>query len=199
MQQPAGDVPRRLIGAFRGVTIEIVQVGAVGAEVELAVAGMFTHEVDCSVPVGGLRELDEALSGALTRLRADAIFTGEFGETIALAMPRPPVKAHVVLIVGLGDPQAWRPTMMTDTVRLVVREAVRRQATSVAFAPGLLDSGLQPVRLAGTSEAMMLGLIEGLEERGPGQLRSWSFCSGADGFVSREDELRLAFDQVQDE
>lgn len=199
MQQAAGDVPRRRIGVFRGVSIEIVQAGAVGVEVELAVAGMFTHEVGSQVPVGGLHELDKALCGALMRLRADAIFTAGFGETIALAMPRPPVKADVVLIVGLGDPLAWCPSMMTEAVSLVVREAVRREMRSVAFAPSLLDSGLQPARILGTSEAMMLGLIRGLEEKGAGQLRSWCFCSGADGFVSQEDALRLAFDRVQDE
>jgi hypothetical protein len=198
MQRAVGGAPRRLIGTYRGVTIDIIQKGAADAEVELAVAGMFAHEVDAAAPTGGLHALDEALSGALMRLRADGIFKGEFGETIGLAMPRPPVKARTVLIIGLGVPERWQPSMMSDAVRLAVRETLRREVSSVSFAPSLLDSGLQPSKLSGIPRSMMKGLTDGLKEESPRLLSNWSFCSGADGFVSQEHALRLALAEISD-
>lgn len=198
MQQAVGGVQRQAIGTWQDVVIDVIGAGAVDAPVELAVAGMFTHEADQALPVGGLHELDEALSGALMRLRADGIFSGKIGETIALAMPRPPIKADTVLIVGLGDPDTWQPSVMTDAVRLVVKEAARREVSTVAFAPSLLDSGLHAANLVGTPRALMLGLIQGLTEEAPKLLRGWSFCSGIDGFVSLASAFHLAFDEISD-
>lgn len=167
------------IGTCGGVEIGVAPHDAVTVDAALAIAGMFERELGRERPAGGLDHLDRALGGAITRLRADGIFSGGLGAMLTLSTPEPPVRAGSILVMGLGDPGPWRPDTMRTVLACAAREAVRLDVVSAGFAPGLLDSGLHPDRLAGVSDAMLAGLLDGLGDGRRGALTHWIFCTGA--------------------
>ncbi|MBD8618459.1 peptidase M17 [Sphingomonas sp. CFBP 13728] len=192
------------IGLWCGVRIEVAPRDAVSAEVSVASVGVFTHEIGQDRPGGGpggrpgggLGHLDAALGGAITRLRADGIFRAGPGEVLTLSAPAPPIHAATILAIGLGDPTAWTPAAMRPAVATAVRETIRLDAASAAFAPSLLDSGLLPTMLDGTPEAMLAGLFDALADRRPATLSRWVFCVGGARFDDRVDAFCAAFDRL---
>ncbi len=188
------------IGLWCGVRIEVAPRDAVSAEVSVASVGVFTHEIGQDRPGGGpgggLGHLDAALGGAITRLRADGIFRAGPGEVLTLSAPAPPIHAATILAIGLGDPTAWTPAAMRPAVATAVRETIRLDAASAAFAPSLLDSGLLPTMLDGAPEAMLAGLFDALADRRPATLSRWVFCVGGARFDDRVDAFRAAFDRL---
>jgi len=179
------------IGTYASVRIDVAAHDAVTVDSMLAIAGMFEREVEEKRPTGGLDHLDRALGSAITRLRADGIFSGSLGAMLTLSTPAPPVRAGSILVMGLGDPDLWRPDTMRGVVASAVREARRLDSVSAAFAPGLLDSGLPPDRLSGVSDAMLLGVLDALATVGGGALTHWIFCTGPTHF----DDNAAAFRQ----
>lgn len=188
------------IGRWRGVRIDVAPRDAVSAEVAVAIAGVFSYEIGRNKPGGGLGNLDTALGGAITRLRADGIFRAEPGEVMTLSAPARPIQAATVLAIGLGNPAAWTPAVMRQAVATAARETIRLDAESAAFAPSLLDSGLHPDGLAGTPEAMLTGLFDALPDdrhaARPGTLSRWLFCVGAARFEAVAEVFRDSFDRL---
>ncbi|WP_380784748.1 M17 family peptidase N-terminal domain-containing protein [Sphingomonas sp. R86521] len=184
------------IGRWENTDVQIDICNAVDADVSLTVVGMFTREFVGDSPTGALLRLDQALQGALTRLRADGIFRCALGETMVLGAPAAPVKADAVLIVGLGTPQDWSPSVLRDAVAVAAAEALRLDKQSVAFSPSLSDSGMPRRLSAGTGEPMMAGLLGTLPARRAHVLERWTFCSGATDFQTHADELRSAFKTI---
>ena len=94
------------IGRYRGVMLEVGMVDAVRAEVDLSVACLFTHQIDGQALVGGLANLDQALGGKLTQLRAEGAFRGLPLQT--LLIDRTPVdpqgRPRMVLSAAKGAP-----------------------------------------------------------------------------------------------
>jgi len=174
-------------GKYRGVALDVGVWDAVGADVDLSCACMFTHEIGPG-PTGGLEHLDGALSGALLKLRRDGIFRGDSMETLMLT-PGSLIQGQALLIVGLGDPEAWNASMMYRVKRYMIAEANSRGVTSAGIAPSLLESGM-PAGLAGSgSEAMFDGVVTGIDaayhlaEMGlasPPSLAAWTFGAGAE-------------------
>lgn len=186
------------IGVWHGVRIDIAPRDAVSAEVAVAIAGIFTREIGRGKPGGGLANLDAALGGAITRLRSDGIFAAEPGEVLTLSAPARPIHADTVLAIGLGDPEAWTPATMRHAVATAVRETIRLDAVSAAFAPSLLDSGLDPATLGGTPDAMLAGLCDALprDRPPPTTLSRWVFCAGAARFDAVVQSFREAYDRL---
>jgi hypothetical protein len=88
---------------------------------------------------------------------------------------------------------------MNRAVSLAAHIAQQRHAATVAFAPSLLDAGLDGT--AGTPTAMLRGLAATLlqTERGaasrlahPSSLRRWTFDAGIAHLESAEAEFRAA-------
>lgn len=186
------------IGVWQGVRIDVAPRDAVGVDVEIASAGVFTHEIGRARPGGGLGNLDAALGGAITRLRADGIFGAAVNDVLTLSAPARPILATTVLAIGLGDPVAWCPATMRRAVATAAREVIRIEATSAAFAPSLLDSGLDPAGLDGTPDAMLAGLIDALphDRPHPAKLSRWVFCVGAGRFDAMVEVFRDALDRL---
>jgi len=169
----------RAIGTWRGIKIAVAPRDAVTAQVEIAVAGMFTRELTADGPVGGLLDLDIAMGGAATRLRSDGIFRAAPGEMLTLSHVVPPVKATTVLLVGLGDPAAWHPATLHTAVSAAAAEVQRHTAASACIAPSLLDSGVHTVDPDGVAAQMLGGLLNGLAASEETALKVWIFCTGA--------------------
>lgn len=150
------------IGFSHGVSVEVAVRDAVTAEVDLSCACMFSHEVG-EGPTGGLAHLDATLGHAATLLRREGHFAAAEGET--LLIPRPPsgIAARQVLLIGLGAPEVWTPQVMARAVATAVGFAGALKASSVAFAPGMLDGGLPGSATSGAPEAMVAGLVQALD------------------------------------
>jgi hypothetical protein len=189
----------RPIGSWRGTRIEVIAGHVAHMPCALAIAGMFIREPEGTELGGGLRHLDEALGGAICRMRSDGIFNGRIGETMVLSAPPPPIRANSILIIGLGEPGDWLPDVMNPVVALAARRAMQLAASSVAFASGVLDGGL-PVNFAMGSEmammAMMAGLRNELESNAARPPERWVFCAPSRRFNVAVRDFALAFDEL---
>ncbi|WP_404366593.1 M17 family peptidase N-terminal domain-containing protein [Sphingomonas sp. MMS24-J45] len=171
----------KVIGQWGDVRIEVAPHDAVTVGAALAIVGVFTREAAGNGPGGGLKHLDTALNGALLRLRSDGIFGAAPGELLTLTAVSPPIQAHDVIAVGLGDPDAFTPAGLRLAVSAAAQEAIRLAAPSAAFAPSLLDSGIDRTLLPGAESAMLGGLIDALATRSHDvALSCWIFCAGAE-------------------
>lgn len=153
----------RIVGTYRSVAIEVAAWDAVGAEVDLSCAGMFTHEVGGAPLVGGLLDLDRALGGRLQQLRAENVFRAQEMETLILKKLPSEIAADAILVIGMGDPERWTPHLMERATRVGVREAIRLGATTAGIAPGLLDSGLKGGETAEAPAAMLRGVTSAID------------------------------------
>jgi len=143
------------IGSWHGVVLEAAAWDGAAAEVDLSAACLFTHEADGVQLGGGAKHLDDALGGALLRLRGDGCFRARLGDTLLLDQPPPAVAGGSVLVIGVGDPSAWTPEASGLAAGITASIALFRGAASVAFAPSLLDAG---VGGADPGEAMLLAV-----------------------------------------
>jgi hypothetical protein len=172
------------VGQHLGVEIDVGVWNAVSAPVDLSVACMFSHERGGAALTGGLLHLDQALGSSLIQLRAETAFRAEAMDTLLIRRPPSPVQAKTLMIIGLGDPDAWRAELMVRAVASILVMSAALRAASVALAPSLLDAGLQAGTLGDVGGAMMDGLVSGLTSARrlatlgldePLALRRWTF------------------------
>lgn len=194
---------RRRIGMLHDITVDVAGWDSVGASVDLSCACMFEREMPGKTMVGGLRNLDIVLDGALSRFRTEKLFAGTEMEFLVLDKPPAAIGSGALLIIGLGDPLAWEPAVTDRAVRLAVGIAQLRCAASVAFAPSLLDSGVETTE--DTPAAMLRGLDFALRrsERAAtldlvarSTLRSWTFDAGIAHLSDAEAKFRAALEDI---
>ena len=192
---------RRSVGRYLGVGVHVAAWDAVAATVDLTCACMLAREVFGDRPVGGLAHLDAALGGKLTSSRASGIFRAAWGETLLIDSPPATVVAAAVLIVGLGDPNAWSTATMAEAVSTAFATAAVKRATSVAFAPSMLDGRLSAAQTSGAAEAMMQSLKRAIAKQSwlhdeglaaKGSVREWVFDVGIARFEAAAAVFREA-------
>lgn len=155
--------PVRLpIGSVDGVVFDVVAWGPAQAAVDFSVACMFEHEVDGAAMAGGLLALDQALGGHLSRLRTVGAFRAQPMETLLVTSPPSGIAARAVLVIGLGDPDALTGDVLRRATRVAMREAIRYGATSMAFAPSVLDAGHVDNAALNMQEVMLDGMLGAL-------------------------------------
>jgi hypothetical protein len=186
----------RSIGSWRGTRIEIVGDHVANIPAMLSIAGMFAREADGMSITGGLAHLDDALGGAVRRMRSDGIFEGRLGETMVLSTPPLPVRADAILMIGLGDPADWTPEVMRSVVAVAARRAMQLAVSSVAFAPSLHDSGLRGRIVVGAEPAMLTGLCGEIEVAGGKPPEQWVFCAHPAHFEVTARDFALAFNDL---
>ncbi|WP_232823567.1 M17 family peptidase N-terminal domain-containing protein [Dyella sp. C9] len=188
------------LGRWQDVSIDIAARDGVTVDVDLSFACMFARELDGG-PHGGLLHLDNALSGLLVRLRDEGAFLGEATETLLLSQPPPAIAARAVMVIGIGDPAQWTTAVTARAVATAVRAAMQLGATSAAFAPSLLDTGLAPEATAGVATAMAKALTRAIDAQlsvaryglAPApSLRRWVFDVGAAGFTAAAEQFKAA-------
>jgi hypothetical protein len=187
----------RSIGTYRNVCLQVAAWDSVSAPVDLAISAMFQREMPGTRLGGGLSHLDNALRGAVVTLRQSGIFHGNEGETLMLSAPPAPIKAKAVLLVGAGDPISWTVETAYRTASTAMRTALRLGSASAAFAPSLLDSGLDHIATAGAAEGFMRGCLSALDDHAQtpaaSPLRRWVFDAGLAQLDGATAEFRGAF------
>jgi hypothetical protein len=184
-----GGVPAHLsIGSYGAVDFDLVAWGPAQAAVDFSVACMFERELGPDGMQGGLLALDQALGGALARMRASGAFRAQPMETLLIDHPPAGLAPRAVLVIGMGDPATLDGDRLRCATRVALHEAVRFGAASMAFAPSVLDAGhtdnaaldMQVVMLDGMLGALRAEhvLAEAGLARAP-RLRRCSFDVGA--------------------
>jgi hypothetical protein len=154
--------PIRLpIGTFDGIVFDVVAWGPAHAAVDFSVACMFEHELGGGM-AGGLLALDQALGGQLARLRTAGAFRAQPMETLLVTSPPPSVTARAVLVIGMGDPALLDGDLLRRACRVAMREAIRFGATSMAFAPSVLDAGHTDNAALDMQDVMLDGMMTAL-------------------------------------
>lgn len=155
--------PIRLpIGTSDGVVFDVVAWGPAQAAVDVSVACMFEHEMGGAGMGGGLLALDQALGGQLARLRMAGAFRAQPMETLLVTTPPPGIAARAVLVIGLGEPAALDGEVLRRATRVAMREAIRYGATSMAFAPSVLDAGHTDNAALDMQHVMLDGMLGAL-------------------------------------
>lgn len=137
-------------GTVEGVAVEGLVQGPSAAKSELQVACVFEYtEGDIynappALPaqLNGLVHLDDALNHKLTELRKSGKFSGHALETVLLAPEKGNLAAPKLLLIGLGDRNAFTPELMKQVGSVTLREALRLGVTHFSFASDLKDAGI---------------------------------------------------------
>lgn len=191
---------RHALGNRQGVSLEVAVMDGVTADVDLSFACMFTRELGDG-PHGGLLHLDNALSGALVRLRSEGVFRGEPMETLLISQPPAGIAARAVMVIGVGDPLVWSPEVTARAAATAIRAAVQLGVASAAFAPGMLDAGLAPAATYGVAPAMMKAVIDAIDAHArvaasglaqASSLRRWVFDAGPASFQAAIEQFQAA-------
>ena len=188
------------IGRYRGVMLAVGMVDAVRAEVDLSVACLFTHQIDEQPLAGGLANLDQALGGKLTQLRAEGTFRGWPLQTLLIDRTPDAVKAPALLVVGMGEPELWSAEASAAAVACALRVGAALGVASMGFAPSVLDTGIAPqqaytAQLYAALKAQ-LDALHRVHTLGLGQapaIQRWVFGAGAHGFAQKVQDHQRAF------
>ncbi|MBB3222631.1 M17 family peptidase N-terminal domain-containing protein [Pseudoduganella umbonata] len=190
------------IGSAGGVVFDVVAWGPAQADVDLSVACMFEHELGGAGMRGGLLALDRALGGQLGRLREAGAFRAQPMETLLVTTPPPGLPPRAILVVGLGDPAALHGDVLRQATRVAMREAIRRGAGAMAFAPSVLDAGHTDNAPLDMQQVMLDGMLGALRAEhmlaaaglaAAPLLRHCSFDVGAPRVQAAGDAFRAAF------
>jgi hypothetical protein len=92
--------------------------------------------------MNGMVHLDEALSGLITDIRKSGKFAGHAFETLLIVPPKGKISASKLLLIGLGDRNAFDPEIMKEVGVVAMREALRLGVTHYAFAADIKDGGI---------------------------------------------------------
>lgn len=202
MTESSSSPLRLTIGIADGVQFEVVAWGPAHADVDFSVACMFEHELGNAAIAGGLLQLDQALGGQLTRLRAEGAFRAQEMETLLITLPPPGLVPRAVLVIGLGDPATLDGDRLQRATRVAMREAIRHGAQSMAFAPSVLDAGHTDNAALAMPTVMLDGMRTALRSElalaaaglaPPPALKHCTFDVGAARFHAASHEFSDAF------
>ncbi len=169
-------MPRR-IGRRHNVVFQVAQIDVVAAQVDLLVVGMFEQN-GIDPARGGASQVDHALHGTLTRLRAGGIFKGHIGETLMLSTPPLPMQAASVMLIGMGPAVESCLDALGELTELAMRTALRMEAHSAACLLAWSECVLPAENVEASAAAMMHGALAAIEAQQSGQsaLRlQWTF------------------------
>lgn len=139
-----------ILGNIDGVDIEVMVQGPSTEVTSLQVACVFEYtegDIFNSPPalpsaVNGMVHLDRDLNGIITDLRKSGKFSGHALETLLITPPPGSIKAGKLLLIGLGDRTKFVPEIMLNVAKVAMREALRLNVNTYAFASDLKDGGI---------------------------------------------------------
>ncbi|WP_447506670.1 M17 family peptidase N-terminal domain-containing protein [Acinetobacter oleivorans] len=202
------DLKQTKIGHYQNLDIELVTWDCASAEVELSCACIFEHEMNNRSFSGGLAHLDEALNGRLDLIRKNNWFSAKLNDALLINQTPTKIQASKVLLIGMGAPEEFTLERIETAIKTVVKTAHQLELKSVAFAPSLLDTGLNPP--AGLNELMLRSLKEELDKHHQlylqnlvkkSEIERWVFDAGFQNYEAKAEQYIASFTKVftQDE
>ena len=197
------DLKQTKIGRYQNLNIELVTWDCASAEVELSCACVFEHEMNHRSFSGGLAHLDEALNGRLDLIRKNNWFSAKIGDSLLLNQTPSIIQAPKVLLIGMGAPEDFTIDRIETAIKTVVKTAHQLELKSVAFAPSILDTGLNPP--AGLNELMLRSLKEELDKHHQlylqnlvkkSEIERWIFDSGFQNYEAKAEQYIASFAKV---
>lgn len=153
-------------GTVDGVSVVGLVQGPSAAVADLQIACVFEYtEGDIFNPpalpkdLNGMVHLDEALKGIITDVRKSGKFKGHALETLLITPPKGILASKKLLLIGLGDRNAFNADLMKEVGSVAMREALKLQVTTASFASDLKDAGIDsPTALV--AENVVLGAFD---------------------------------------
>lgn len=197
------DLKQTKIGHYQNLDIELVTWDCASAEVELSCACIFEHEMNNRSFSGGLAHLDEALNGRLNEIRKNNWFRAKLNDVLLINQAPSTIQASKVLLVGMGAPEDFTIERIETAIKTVVKTAHQLELKSVAFAPSILDTGLNPP--TGLNELMLRSLKEELDKHHQlylqnlvkkSEIERWVFDAGFQNYEAKAEQYIASFARV---
>jgi len=139
----------KIWGKVDGINIEAMVQGPATEVASLQVACVFEYtEGDIFNPpalpaeLNGMVHLDQALHGLITEIRRSGQFAGHAFETLLIIPPTGLISAKKLLLIGLGDRNAFNAEIMKEVGVVAMREALRLNINHLAIAADIKDAGI---------------------------------------------------------
>ncbi|GGH58962.1 hypothetical protein HNQ91_000532 [Filimonas zeae] len=136
-------------GKVDGIAFEGLVQGPSTSRAPLQIACVFEYtEGDIFNPpalpaqLNGMVHLDDALLGIITDIRKSGQFKGHAYETLLIEPSAGHLSSKRLLLIGLGHRNAFTADLMTGIGAVAMREALRLNAPSFAFASDIKDAGI---------------------------------------------------------
>jgi hypothetical protein len=204
--EPQDKVKEKALEASNNVSVKVRMEGPTTADVPLQVVCYFKYTPERAKRMSGAPvELDKLLGGVIASLRERGEFAGEQLETILISPPRGSIKAKALLLVGLGDEDTLSLELMEAVGRVSLREAARRGASRVAFAPLIRDQGNTKFDTGDVETAVVRGMLlaydteKRLQKEGLNRdftLEQWNVEAGPKYFDETVTGVQKAIEQV---
>ncbi|MGT2550969.1 M17 family peptidase N-terminal domain-containing protein [Acinetobacter geminorum] len=197
------DLKQTKIGHYQNLDIELVTWDCTTAEVELSCACIFEHEMNNRSFSGGLAHLDEALNGRLNEIRENNWFSAQLNDALLINQTPSTIQASKVLLIGMGRPEDFTVEKIGTAIKTAVKTAYQLELKSVAFAPSILDTGLNPP--ANLNELMLRSLKEELDRHHQLHLQNlvkksvierWIFDSGFQNYEIKAEQYIASFAKI---
>jgi len=197
------NIKQTKIGHYQNLDIELVTWDCASAEVELSCACIFEHEMDNRSFSGGLAHLDEALNGRLDLIRKNNWFSAKLNDALLINQTPSTIQASKVLLIGMGAPEEFTLERIEIAIKTVVKTALQLELKSVAFAPSILDTGLNPP--SGLNEHMLRSLKEELDKHHQlylqnlvkkSEIERWVFDAGFQNYEDKTEQYIKSFTKV---
>ncbi len=197
------DLKQTKIGHYQNLDIELVTWDCTTAEVELSCACIFEHEMNNHSFSGGLAHLDEALNGRLNEIRENNWFSAQLNDALLINQTPSTIQASKVLLIGMGRPEDFTVEKIGTAIKTAVKTAHQLELKSVAFAPSILDTGLNAP--ANLNELMLRSLKEELDRHHQLHLQNlvkksvierWIFDSGFQNYEIKAEQYIASFAKI---
>lgn len=197
------DLKQTKIGHYQNLDIELVTWDCTTAEVDLSCACIFEHEMNNRPFSGGLAHLDDALNGRLNEIRKNNWFSANLNDALLINQTPSTIQASKVLLIGMGAPEDFNVEKIGAAIKTAVKTAHQLELKSVAFAPSILDTGLNPP--AGLNELMLRSLKEELDRHTQLYLQNlvkkteierWVFDAGFQNYDVKAEQYRTSFAKI---
>lgn len=197
------DLKQTKIGHYQNLDIELVTWDCTTAEVELSCACIFEHEMNNRSFSGGLAHLDEALNGRLNEIRENNWFSAQLNDALLINQTPSTIQASKVLLIGMGRPEDFTVEKIGTAIKTAVKTAHQLELKSVAFAPSILDTGLNAP--ANLNELMLRSLKEELDRHHQLHLQNlvkksvierWIFDSGFQNYEIKAEQYIASFAKI---
>jgi len=210
-QTPVGT--SKIWGRIDGINVEGMVQGPATEVAPLQVACVFEYtegDIFISPPalpaeLNGMVHLDKALNGLITEIRRSGKFAGHALETLLITPPKGTISASKLLLIGLGDRNAFNPDIMKEVGVVSMREALRLGVTHYAIAADIKDAGIASPT-ATVSGNIVRGAVSAyrtqvyLETKGMGTftpLTKLTLLAGMNFFVDAGEGIKAAISEFQ--